>query len=80
MNEIHWQQLIPPDADFRVSMQDYELFLRDFTMYAVAGKRFGQAFCEHFGIMSMLYHLQDQKISERWIRDNYLESNEAKVC
>lgn len=47
----------------------------------VGGLRYGQAFCERFGISnaSPLYHFKGREISERWIRDNYLVKNETKI-
>ena len=72
MNEIHWAQLQPQDA-FSISGEEYEQFKRWYVMYALADKRFGQAFCEHYGMRGVLYHFKDRKIAERWIEDNYLE-------
>ena len=72
MNTIHWQQLLPRD-DFHVTREQYEEFKRHYVMYALADKRFGQAFCEHFNTRGILYHFADKEICERWIEDNYLE-------
>lgn len=72
MNSIHWEQLLP-NEEFRISRDEYEQFKRWYVMYALADKRFGQAFCEHYEIRSLLFHLKDRKIAERWIQDNYLE-------
>lgn len=72
MNSIHWEQLLP-NEEFRLSRDEYEQFKRWYVMYALADKRFGQAFCEHYEIRSLLFHLKDRKMAERWIEDNYLE-------
>lgn len=72
MNNVHWEQLLPFEQ-FRISHDEYAQFKRWYVMYALADKRFGQAFCEHYEIRSLLYHLKDRKMAERWIEDNYLE-------
>lgn len=53
----------------------YADFERYWLMYYIAGKRYGQAFCEHFkvGQATPLYHFRDDDISKRWINDNYLK-------
>jgi len=58
----------------RVTLQQYEEFKRHWLVYALEEKRYGQAFCEHFGydIMAPLYWFKDNKISEEWILDNYI--------
>lgn len=72
MNEIHWAQLLPHEQ-FSITHEEFEQFKRWYVMYALADKRFGQAFCEHYGMRGVLYHFKDRKIAERWIEDNYLE-------
>ena len=64
-----------------VTHEQYEEFERYLVWDLVGGLRYGQAFCERFGISnaSPLYHFRGREISERWIRDNYLVKDEAKV-
>ena len=64
-----------------VTQEQYEEFERYLVWDLVGGLRYGQAFCERFGISnaSPLYHFRGREISERWIRDNYLVKDEAKV-
>ena len=51
------------------------------TIYILQDKRYGQAFCEHFGLskLSTLYHFKDEKVCRRWIRDNYGVGNETEI-
>lgn len=65
-------------AMLRVSKQDYEQFEYEYIIAALADKRFGQAFCERFmreeyRPATPLYYFRDRKISETWIKNNYLE-------
>lgn len=59
----------------KISVAAYSEFQKHWIMYALQEKRYGQAFCDHFGIdnATPLYHFKDEKISRRWIDDNYLE-------
>ena len=72
MISTQWSQLLPRE-DFKISREEYEQFKREYVVYALADKRFGQAFCEKFNLSGTLYFFKDQKISDRWIKDNYLE-------
>ena len=60
----------------KVSQADFEKFEREWIFHALKDLRYGEAFCIFAGISnaSPLYHFKDKKISERWIRDNYLIS------
>jgi hypothetical protein len=57
-----------------ITQAQYQEFEQYLIMDLLAGKRFGQAFCERFGIAnsSPLYHFKGREISERWIRENYM--------
>jgi hypothetical protein len=57
-----------------ITQEQYEEFEQYLTWDLLSGMRFGQAFCERFGISnaSPLYHFHGREVSERWIRDNYL--------
>lgn len=64
-----------------ITQEQYEQFEYYYIMDALKGWRYGQAFCERFGISnaSPLYHFKGRDISERWIRDNYLVKDETKI-
>lgn len=64
-----------------ITQEQYEQFQYYYVMDALKGWRYGQAFCERFGISnaSPLYHFKGRDISERWIRNNYLVKDETKV-
>lgn len=70
---MSWDQLTTRE-NFKISKDEYEQFKREYIIYALADKRFGQAFCERFDLSGILYFFKDQNISERWITDNYLVS------
>jgi hypothetical protein len=74
----------PPDDKsmyHTITQEQYQEFEEYLIFDLLAGKRFGQAFCERFGIAnsSPLYHFHGREVSERWIRDNYLVKNETEV-
>jgi hypothetical protein len=57
-----------------ITQEQYEQFEYHYVFDALKGLRFGQAFCERFGVSnaSPLYHLNSRELCERWIRANYL--------
>ena len=57
-----------------ITQEQYEEFQYYWILDALKGWRYGQAFCERFGISnaSPLYHFKGREIAERWIRDNYI--------
>jgi hypothetical protein len=57
----------------RVTSQSLEEFEKQWVFDALKGYRYGQSFCEYFGISnaSPLYYFQDTNISKRWIKYNY---------
>lgn len=65
---VEWN---PPE----ISLIQYQDFEKLWLLYVLQDKRYGQAFCEHFNIpyATPLYYFTDEKISRRWIKDNYLE-------
>jgi hypothetical protein len=78
--------LMPPTLEQKqlyhtITQAEYEQFQYYWIIDALKGWRYGQAFCERFGISnaSPLYHFRGQEISERWIRDNYLMNNETEI-
>ena len=66
---------------FKITAEEFQEFERCRTIYILEGKRYGQAFCEHFGLskLSTLYYFKDENICKRWIRDNYGVGNEAEI-
>lgn len=72
MLDSHWSQLLPQE-NIKITQLEYESFQREYVMYALADKRYGQAFCERFNFRSTLYYFKDKNIADRWIRDNYLQ-------
>lgn len=71
MNTAHWEQLLPIE-EFKVTREQYEEFRKQYVVYALADKRYGQAFCEHFNFRSILYYFKDREICESWIKSNHL--------
>jgi hypothetical protein len=59
----------------KITPAEFEQFEREWILYILKEYRYGQAFCEHFGIgnATPLYHFKDETISRRWILDNYLQ-------
>jgi hypothetical protein len=57
-----------------ITQEQYEEFEYHYVFDALKGLRFGQAFCERFGVSnaSPLYHLKSRELCERWIQTNYL--------
>jgi hypothetical protein len=64
-----------------ITPEQFAEFERYLVIDILKGLRYGQAFCERFGISnaSPLYHFRGREISERWIRENYLVKNETKI-
>lgn len=62
-------------TDVKVSKEDYELWRRDFIWEALHGQRFGQSFCNRFGITDnhLYYNNGDINWADAYIRKNYLE-------
>jgi len=65
-------------VDLRISREEYEEFKREYIIDVLAGKRYGQAFCERFisselQRASNLYYFKDIEVCERWIEENYLD-------
>lgn len=65
-------------VDLRISREEYEEFKREYIIDVLAGKRYGQAFCERFisselQRASTLYYFKDIEVCERWIEENYLD-------
>jgi len=57
-----------------VTLEDYELWKRDFVWEALHGQRYGQSFCNRFGINDnhLYYAPGDIAWCDRYIRERYL--------
>ncbi len=57
-----------------ISTEDYELWKKDYIWEALHGMRYGQSFCNHFGITDnhLYYAPGDIAWCDRYIRENYL--------
>lgn len=80
VNQILCQNSVTVEIanDIRITRSEYEAFRREFIIDALAGKRYGQAFCERFidptlRTASTLYYFSNRELCERWIEDNYLK-------
>lgn len=64
---------LPPKPT--ITQDNYSAWKKQWMFDAIGGQRLGQSFCTYFGISNAtpLYHFKDNNLSERWIRDNYLE-------
>lgn len=64
-----------------VNLQSYTEFEKYWLLYEIAGKRYGQAFCEHFGISqgTPLYYFADDELSKRWIKDNHIKNENTSA-
>jgi hypothetical protein len=57
-----------------ITEDEYQQWKRDFVWEALHGMRYGQSFCNHFGINDnhLYYAPGDIAWCDRYIRDNYL--------
>lgn len=57
-----------------ISLDDYEQWKKDFIWEALHGMRYGQSFCNHFGITDnhLFYAPGDIAWCDNYIRKNYL--------
>lgn len=57
----------------RITEQQYEDWKRQFTADALIGLRYGQSFCNRFGVEdNLLFFTREIDWCERYIRDKYL--------
>lgn len=58
-----------------VTKEEYSQFLEKWVFEALAEKRFGQAFCDYFGVdhYSPIYYFKDNTIAEQWITRFYVK-------
>lgn len=62
-----------------ISAEDYAQFEIEWVVYILKEYRYGQAFCEHFGIdqYNVLYYFQDEVVARRWIKENFLQKDNS---
>jgi hypothetical protein len=60
-----------------ISLEDFELWQQDFTWDALHGIRYGQSFCNRFGISDNLlfYTTWPPEQQDEYIKRTYLERN-----
>jgi len=59
--------------DKTIDCEDFELWKKDFTWDALHGLRYGQSFCNRFGITdNILYYERDCARADEHIRIHYL--------
>jgi hypothetical protein len=59
----------------RIKLEDYELWKQDFTWEALHGQRYGQSFCNRFGLHDnhLYYNTGDIEWADAYIKKTYLE-------
>jgi hypothetical protein len=65
----------PPCATFdkTIDREDFELWKKDFTWDALHGLRYGQSFCNRFGITdNILFYERDCDRADKHIRNHYI--------
>ena len=75
-----FQQMIDENNDTQLAInpitpEDFELWKRDYTWDALHGIRYGQSFCNRFGIIdNILYYTKFDSIEDcnNYIRKTYL--------
>ena len=56
-----------------ITLEEYEAWQRNFTFEGIRGQRYGQSFCNHFGITDyVLCYKQDWHSADQHIRTLYL--------
>ena len=67
LNEMNFNNI-------KVTQQDYQQWQDDtLILDKIRGLRYGQSFCNHFGITdSTLYYLTADALAREWIENNYL--------
>lgn len=64
---------IDATMDKEITREQYEAWQKQWLLDAIAGKRYGQSFCEYFGISraTPLYFFRNGETSEKWIKHYY---------
>ena len=68
------QQLTQDDTQFiRVSEQQYDQWQREFSWHGLTGQRYGQSFCNYFGVTNyVLWYVTDWRRADEIIRNYYI--------
>lgn len=58
-----------------ITQEDYDLWREDFTWEALHGQRYGQSFCNRFGLHDNLlyYNTGGVEWADKYIKDTYIE-------
>lgn len=57
----------------RITLDEYELWVKDFMWDALHGLRYGQSFCNHFNISDhLLYYSLNPEQADNYIRKTYI--------
>lgn len=73
MAEMLMEMSEPRGPIEKVSKQDYEQWARGFVFDGLRDLRYGQSFCNRFGISdNILYYARTFEEADRYIQKNYL--------
>ena len=62
------------DRQYSILSAEYEAWKQEFTFEGIKGLRYGQSFCNHFGITDyVLFYKVDWESADQHIRTVYLE-------
>ena len=62
-----------PEYRVRVSQEDYEQWARGFVFEGLRDLRYGQSFCNRFGIQdNILFYSSSYEEADRYIQRNYV--------
>ena len=62
-----------PEYRVRVSQYDYEQWARGFVFEGLRDQRYGQSFCNRFGIQdNILFYTSTVEEADRYIQKNYV--------
>ena len=65
----------PDELRYRINHDDYDQWKKDYIWEALHGIRYGQSFCNHFGITDNLLYFtsNDTQWCDKYIKKTYLE-------
>lgn len=62
-----------PEQQVKISRYDYEQWARGFVFEGLRDQRYGQSFCNRFGIRdNILYYTSTVEEADQYIQKNYL--------
>jgi len=63
-----------PAQAITITQQQYQDWARGFVFDGLRDQRYGQSFCNRFGIRdNILYYAQDYQTADRYIREHYVK-------